>query len=118
MTQDIKTTLAREAKTSAKVGAVGFTTALVTQGSVSVALPTLMSYTGTVVSGVGTTQAAFISPLASFAVAPVTAVALPAAGAAVTVYLTYKGGRWAMENKESIRGALQLIPNTISMGKL
>jgi len=55
----------------AAVGAaVGAASALVAQGGVSVALPTIMAWTGTVVAGTGTFHGATTAVLAAFAVSP------------------------------------------------
>jgi len=84
------------------VGLASFLLIRGAQRALVAALPTIMSYTGTVVSGVGTIQAAGIGPLASFAAAPVTAVALPAAGVAVTGYVTWKSAWWLVDNGASL----------------
>lgn len=56
---------------------------LALKGAVSASLPTIMSYTGTVVSGVGTYHSAITATAASFAAAPIS-VPLVVGGAVVS----------------------------------
>jgi hypothetical protein len=74
----------------AKKTALGGATAVGAQGTVGVAVPFLQSTFGIVVSGVGTLQPAWIGPLAAFSAAPLTAVAVPAAGTTAVVYGVYR----------------------------
>ena len=51
--------------------AIGIVTQAVSQGIASMALPTIMSTTGTVISGVGTIHGSITASVASFAVTPI-----------------------------------------------
>ncbi len=51
--------------------AIGIGTQAVSQGIASMALPTIMSTTGTVISGVGTIHGSITASVASFAVTPI-----------------------------------------------
>jgi hypothetical protein len=61
----------REGVAAAIGGAVAYGAVGLAKFATASALPTLMSYTATVVAGVGSIQAGFIAPLAAFAAVPV-----------------------------------------------
>ena len=65
---------------------VGTGSVLFLQGLTSTALPTIMSYTGTVIAGVGTIQAPIVATLATFASTPLLIPAATVGGAAGLAY--------------------------------
>ena len=76
-----------EAIRNAGYGAgIAISITLMAQGATSAALPTIMSWTGTVVSGVGTIQSVTTATAAGFAAAP---LVVPAAGIGAAAGVLY-----------------------------